>query len=135
MPGFKVRKELSRQPAFLAPCLHKSLPNAFICVGASRKIQQTLICFGVLDDGRGPALHCQNDRPLTFLKLLHEIAGAAAEGLLKLAVLADLRRRPASEVRGPKRAWALAMVVNSAGVIPVASAMRVVISEIQVMRS
>ena len=48
------------------------------------------------------------------------IAGAAAEGLLKLAVLVDLKRRPGSEVRGPKRAWALSMVVNSAGVIPVA---------------
>jgi hypothetical protein len=48
------------------------------------------------------------------------IAGAAAEGLLKLAVLVDLKRRPSSEVRGPKRAWALAMVVNSAGAIPIA---------------
>jgi hypothetical protein len=48
------------------------------------------------------------------------IAGAAAEGLLKLAVLVDLRGRPASEVRGPKRAWALAMIVNSAGAIPIA---------------
>ena len=48
------------------------------------------------------------------------IAGAAAEGLLKVAVLVDLKRRPGSEVRGPKRAWALAMVVNSAGAIPIA---------------
>ena len=48
------------------------------------------------------------------------IAGVGAEGLLKLAVLVDLKRRPSSEVRGPKRAWALAMVVNSAGAIPVA---------------
>ena len=47
------------------------------------------------------------------------IAAAGAEGLLKLAVLVDLRRL-ASEVRGPKRAWALAMVVNTAGVIPIA---------------
>jgi hypothetical protein len=48
------------------------------------------------------------------------IAGAGAEGLLKLAVLVDLKRRPSSEVRGSKRAWALAMVVNSAGAIPIA---------------
>ena len=48
------------------------------------------------------------------------IAGVGAEGLLKLAVLVDLKRRPSSEVRGPKRAWALAMVVNSAGAIPIA---------------
>ncbi|HWG12850.1 MAG TPA: hypothetical protein VG268_06230 [Streptosporangiaceae bacterium] len=48
------------------------------------------------------------------------IAGAGAEALLKLAVLVDLKRRPAREVRGPKRVWALSMVVNSAGAIPVA---------------
>ena len=66
MPGFEVRKELSRQPAFLAPCLRKSLPNAFICAGTSRKIQQTLIRFGVLDHGRSPAFHCKNDRPAYF---------------------------------------------------------------------
>jgi hypothetical protein len=45
-------------------------------------------------------------------------AGAAAETGLKAAVLIDLRRRPASLVRGPKRLWALAMIVNSAGLIP-----------------
>ena len=42
------------------------------------------------------------------------------EGLLKVAALVDLTRRPASEVRGSKRAWATAIVlVNSAGVLPV----------------
>jgi hypothetical protein len=45
-------------------------------------------------------------------------AGALAEAALKAAVLIDLRRRPASEIRGSKRAWALAMIVNSAGIIP-----------------
>jgi len=45
-------------------------------------------------------------------------AGAVAEAALKAAVLIDLRRRPASQVRGSKRLWALAMIVNSAGIIP-----------------
>jgi hypothetical protein len=46
------------------------------------------------------------------------IAAAAAETGLKVAVLADLRRRPSSQVRGSKRIWAAAMLVNSAGLIP-----------------
>lgn len=48
------------------------------------------------------------------------IALAVTEAGLKAAVLADLRRRPAAEIRGPKQAWALSMVVNSAGLIPLA---------------
>jgi hypothetical protein len=46
------------------------------------------------------------------------IAAAVAETGLKAAVLADLKRRPASLVRGRKRLWAAAMLVNSAGLIP-----------------
>jgi hypothetical protein len=46
------------------------------------------------------------------------IAVGIAEAGLKAAVLIDLRRRPGSEIRGSKRAWAAAMVVNSAGVLP-----------------
>lgn len=44
---------------------------------------------------------------------------AAAETSLKVAVLLDLKRRPASQVRGPKWLWASSMIVNSAGLIPI----------------
>jgi hypothetical protein len=45
---------------------------------------------------------------------------AVAEGILKLAALIDLKRRPASQVRGPKWVWATVMtVVGSAGVLPI----------------
>ncbi len=46
------------------------------------------------------------------------IAAAVAETGLKAAVLIDLRRRPASQVRGSRRMWTAAMLVNSAGLIP-----------------
>ena len=47
------------------------------------------------------------------------IVAAAAEGILKLAALVDIRRRPASQIRGPKWLWASAVtVVSSAGVLP-----------------
>ena len=44
---------------------------------------------------------------------------AIAEGILKLAALIDLKRQPASQVRGPKWLWATALaIVSSAGVVP-----------------
>ena len=47
------------------------------------------------------------------------IAAAVAEAILKTAVLVDIRRRPASQIRGSKRMWIVAAVlVNSAGVGP-----------------
>jgi hypothetical protein len=45
--------------------------------------------------------------------------GAAVETSLKAAALVDLKRRPASQIRGPKWLWASSMIVNSAGLIPI----------------
>jgi hypothetical protein len=45
---------------------------------------------------------------------------AVAEGILKVAALIDLKRRPASQIRGPKWLWATVVtVVSSAGVVPI----------------
>jgi hypothetical protein len=46
------------------------------------------------------------------------IAAAAAEAALKAAMLIDLSRRPASQVRGPKWLWASTALVNTAGIAP-----------------
>jgi hypothetical protein len=49
------------------------------------------------------------------------VAGAAVEGALKAVALADLRRRPASEVRGRKWVWGVVIgLANSAGAVPLA---------------
>jgi hypothetical protein len=49
------------------------------------------------------------------------ITGGAFEGLLKFAALIDLARRPASEIRGSKVRWALAVtLINSIGAVPIA---------------
>ena len=49
------------------------------------------------------------------------LLGAAVEGALKIAALVDLGRRPADRIRGPKWAWATAVVlVNSVGGVPLA---------------
>jgi hypothetical protein len=46
---------------------------------------------------------------------------SAVEGVLKIAALIDLARRPASAVRGSKAVWAISVsVVSSLGALPVA---------------
>jgi hypothetical protein len=48
------------------------------------------------------------------------IITAVAEGILKAAALVDIKRRPASQIRGPKWIWAAVVaVVSSAGVVPI----------------
>lgn len=43
------------------------------------------------------------------------VVGVALELAAKISTWADLRRRPARDVRGPKWAWALAQFINGLG--------------------
>jgi hypothetical protein len=48
------------------------------------------------------------------------IVGAVGEEIVKVVALIDIKRRPASQIRGPKWVWAALMaVVGSAGILPV----------------
>jgi len=47
------------------------------------------------------------------------VVGATIDGILKIAALVDLRRRPEAEIRGRKWVWATVLVLaNSAGAVP-----------------
>lgn len=46
------------------------------------------------------------------------LLGTIFEGILKLVVLVDLKRRADSEINGTKARWAAAMLLNTAGVVP-----------------
>jgi hypothetical protein len=49
------------------------------------------------------------------------LVGGVLEGVLKVAALIDLVRRPADEVRGSKVRWAFAItLLNSVGLVPIA---------------
>jgi hypothetical protein len=49
------------------------------------------------------------------------IALSTVEGVLKIAALIDLARRPASQIRGSKARWATAVtLINSLGAVPIA---------------
>lgn len=57
-----------------------------------------------------------SDRSRTLI-----IAAAAGEAVLKAAVVLDLARRPATQIRGSKGTWIVAAVLlNSAGAGPLA---------------
>ena len=59
-----------------------------------------------------------SDLPESTRKLL--IGMAVVEGILKLAALIDIKRRPANQIRGPKWLWAsVVAIVSSAGVLPI----------------
>jgi hypothetical protein len=66
----------------------------------------------------GPVAKTWNELSESTRRLI--IVGGVFEGLLKMAALIDLWRRPASQIRGPKRRWAAAIVlVNSVGAVPI----------------
>ncbi|NMO55158.1 hypothetical protein HH310_28730 [Actinoplanes sp. TBRC 11911] len=48
------------------------------------------------------------------------IGMTVAETAFKAAMLIDLKRRRANEVRGPKWLWASTALINSAGIAPAA---------------
>lgn len=57
---------------------------------------------------------------LSDRKRLFIVVSGVLEGALKVAALVDLARRPASEVRGSKVPWAVAITLtNSLGVVPI----------------
>ena len=47
------------------------------------------------------------------------LVAGAVEAALKVFMLADLRGRDPSQVRGSKKLWAISAVVNSMGIVPV----------------
>jgi hypothetical protein len=53
------------------------------------------------------------------------VVAGAIEGVLKIAALIDLARRPSSEVRGSKGWWAAAVALTSSfGAVPIAYGVR-----------
>jgi len=48
------------------------------------------------------------------------ITAAFADVALRVAALIDIKRRPAGQIRGRKRVWAVAVaLINSAGALPI----------------
>lgn len=57
----------------------KALADAFPRIGGGGDIEQSLVGFGVLHNGRGFSVHRQNDWTFRLTQLLHEVPGLTAE--------------------------------------------------------
>ena len=67
---------------------------------------------------RSPAKKRWNDLDPGIRRLI--VVSGALEGVLKIAALIDLVRRPSADVRGSKARWAAAIIlINSVGAVPI----------------
>ena len=77
-----------------------------------------VVAFGRPLRQRGPVTKKWQDLSPRTRQLI--VIGSAFEGVLKIAALADLLRRPPEEVRGSKSRWAAAIIlINSLGAVPI----------------
>ncbi len=66
-----------------------------------------------------PAKNKKKWRDLSVRTRRFIVVAGTAEACLKAAALVDIKRRPASQIRGPKWAWATAvLLINSCGGAP-----------------
>ena len=69
---------------------------------------------------QNPAGRVTGGAETNMIKRLLIIVSGVLESALKVAALVDLARRPASEVRGSKFPWAVAIsLTNSLGLVPI----------------
>ena len=116
-PRFKGDKKMPEPPLGSGPV--RSAKAWGVAMGCARR--------RMVQVSRDPAAHAEDvmdtrkqwsDLSPRTRRLLTVTAGI--EGILKLVALIDLKRRPASQIRGPKWLWATAVaVISSAGVLPI----------------
>jgi hypothetical protein len=80
MPGFEISEKLPCRANLTVVDIFESLTYTLVRAGARSNIEQTLIRFCILDDGRGFTFDRENHWALGLLELFHEVAGPAAEG-------------------------------------------------------
>jgi len=84
-------KDLSRRTSTSAGYVVEPLANAFRSIGAGGNVEQALVSFGILDDGRCFPFHCQHHGAPGFLELSHEVAGAPAKSRQGLDIVRDVK--------------------------------------------
>lgn len=86
MPGFEVLEKLPRWADLPLCRVRQALADALLGIGARSNIEQALVGFGVLHDGRRFSLHGQYYGALGLFELFHKVAGSAAERRQRLDV-------------------------------------------------
>src|SRR5205823_8106190 len=80
MSRVELVEELPCRPEFPFFRVFKALTDSFFCIGADGNVEQMLISFCVLNDGRGLAIHRKHHGALTFFQLFHKVTRPATEG-------------------------------------------------------
>src|SRR5690348_4183498 len=96
MPHFEFCEELACWPYLALSHVLEALTYTLRGIGPSSDIQQPLVGFCILYNGRGFALDGQYDRTFALFELLHELAGAPAERGQRLDVLRDIEHMSVS---------------------------------------
>jgi hypothetical protein len=81
---FELVEKLSCRPEFSFLRVFKALTDSFLCISVGGNVEQMLIRFSVLNDGRGLAIHRKYHGALTFFQLFHEVTRPATEGRQRL---------------------------------------------------
>src|SRR5271157_4491231 len=66
MPVLELVEKFPGRPDFSLSRILQALTDAFLCIGPGGDIEQSLIGFGVLDDGRRLPLHGEHHGALVF---------------------------------------------------------------------
>src|SRR5580698_2905850 len=67
------------------------LADSLFRIGTRGDVEQALVGFGVLHDGRGLSFDGEHHGTLALLQLLHEVAGTTAKSRKRLNVLGDVQ--------------------------------------------
>ncbi len=73
-------EKLSCRPEVSFFCVFKALPDSFFCIGVGANVEQMLVSFSALNDGRGLAIHRKHNGTPTFFQLFHKVTRSATEG-------------------------------------------------------
>src|SRR6478609_6022689 len=93
MGRVELIEKLPCRPEFSFFRVLKALTDSFLCIGAGGNVEQMLISFSVLNDGRGLPIHCKHHGALTFFQLFHEVTRPATEGRQRLDVFGDVKHQ------------------------------------------
>jgi hypothetical protein len=89
MLGFKLVEKLHSRACSILCYFGHSLTNAFLGVGASCDVEQSLIGFRV-PHSSGLSIYREHDRALGLFKLFHKVAGCPAKSCQRLYVARDV---------------------------------------------
>src|ERR1700687_1354892 len=100
MLATELLKYFFRRSSTSVSYIIQPLTNGFVIVGAGGNIQQPLVGCRILHDGLRLAVDRKHDGTLALFKLLHEVAGFAAESGQRLDVFGDVEHaRPRTKMK------------------------------------